>query len=237
MKPKLKDAVAFLILACPILLLAGGPPDGEKSKAPSKPAWAWTLEERIAVRTDPEAASKRVREKGRRVEMPVAASSSRQRAPIGDAFDGSTHPELFLPYEVFEQLVSLTYLSHPRMAQSVREGFIPDVRRHGLPADFFDRLQVLTTVYVADFRAVRDALDSMAQQEGAARERAEQVLAFKHRDACRSRADALAAARREFGEKKFDRFLYEVMAVKMFTIGDRVIDPALLREAEEGRCR
>jgi hypothetical protein len=64
----------------------------------------------------------------------------------------------------------------------------------------------------------------------------EEALELKHGDACRSRADALAAARKEFGRERFDRFLYEVIAVHMFLAADRLPDPEILRQAELG-CR
>jgi len=226
----------LLILVCALSLIAAGQPQKRNRKASDKAAWEWTVEERIAERTDREAARERIRERGDRLKMTIAPATSGKPEPLADAFDGKTHPELFLPNEVFNTLIQLAFLPPPRSIELTRQGLLAEVKEHGLPDDFFDRLDLLTTVHVADARAVLDALSSVAQQSGAARERAEQVLALKNRDACRSRADALAAARREFGEKKFDRFLYDVIAPPMFIFGDSMPGAAVLRQVEDG-CR
>ena len=111
-----------------------------------------------------------------------------------------------------------------------------DVKRHGLPPDFWRHLQSLSTIYVADLSDAHQIGVGMQRLHGRQRERAEEALTFKHTDLCRSRADALAAARKEFGHERFDRFLYEVIAVNMFYAADRLPYADLLLKAEEG-CR
>lgn len=201
------------------------------AQSPGEP-WALTVEERIALRTNPDLARERVRG-GRRIQ---ASSSASVSTPLADAFDGRSHPELFLPHQVFDELIKLAYTGDVRTSQLVRDGLTPDVRQHGLPADFWERLRATSSVYVADVHAQRDLNASIRQQQGTARKRAQQALALKQRDACRSRATAFAAARAQFGRERFDRFLYEVIAVKMFSMADKLPDAALLRQAEEG-CR
>lgn len=81
------------------------------------------------------------------------------------------------------------------------------------------------------------ALDEMeiAVRELPEAERRPDLLSARHDAVCRTRADALEKARREFGRERFDRFLYEVMAVNMFsTAFVTPVNPALLRRAEEG---
>jgi len=226
----------FLIMLCAVSLIAAGQPQKGNRKASSKAAWEWTVEERIAARTDPQAARERLREPGMRRQMPVEQSASVAAAPVVEAFDGTTHPELFLPYQVFHELIVMAFAADPRSAQLNRAGLNPEVEKHGLPADFSERLEVISTVHAADHRAIRDSLAAVGRQSGAARQRAEEILQMKNLDICRSRADALAAARKEFGQERFDRFLYEVIAIHMFTVGDRLPDGELLRQAEEG-CR
>jgi hypothetical protein len=203
--------------------------------AAGKPAWQWTEEERIALRTDAKLAEERVRN-GARVEASSVRSATPQVRTMADAFDGKTHPELFLPHQVFDELINLAFLGSARTGQVVREGFMPEIKRRGLPADFWLRLQSVSAVYIADSSALDDFRADIRQQAGRGQQRAEVALAQKAADACRSRADALASARREFGRERFDRFLYEVIAVNMFSIADRLPDPESLRQAERG-CR
>lgn len=145
----------------------------------SKAAWMLTPEERIALRTNAELARERVRG-GRRVQTSSEPSANPELRPTVDAFDGKTHPELFLPYEVFDQLVKLAFLSSPRTGQVVRDGFMPEVKRHGLPADFWQRLQSVSAVYMADWWAVTDFLAGVRQQSDSARQREEEALRLKH---------------------------------------------------------
>lgn len=205
-----------------------------QAQAPKEP-WTLTVEERIALRTNLELARERVR-RARRPQTLEAPTANREMRPSADDFDGKTHPELFLPHEVFRTLVNLAFLGPPRTGQLFRKGFMPEVKRRGLPPDFWERLRSVSAIYVADSQALMEIGPGARQQSGRARDRAEQALALKQGDECRSRADALAAARSEFGRERFDRFLYEVIAVNKFHSEDRLPDPKLLRWAEEG-CR
>lgn len=123
-------------------------------------------------------------------------------------------------------MVNIGFDGDARTSQTGQQGFAPDLRRHGLPADFWERLRTLSVVYRADAQTVKE-LDPNAGDD---------ARALKNGELCRSRADALAAARVEFGAARFDRFLYEVIAVKMFYFADRLPDPALLRTLDGG-CR
>jgi hypothetical protein len=219
-----------------LALLATLPLVAQSTKKP----WMLTLDERIALRTNPELARERVRHARRSQALRTPAanspSSSSGVIPTVDAFDGQTHPELFLPHEVFWKVIKLAFMGTPRQGQLIREGFMPEVRRLGLPDDFWQRLQSVSAVYIADSFAQWDIGMSLQQQHGAARQRAENTLTLKQRDSCRSRADALAASRNEFGRERFDRFMYEVFAINMFNVEDRLPDAELLLKIEGG-CR
>lgn len=220
------QTVAVLVLA----VMAVVPVIAQSPKQP----WMLTLDERIALRTNPGLARERVRD-GK--DLQTSSESAADPDVVVDAFDGKTHPELFLPYQVFDELVGLAFLGPPGMNDGIRAGFLPEVKRHGMPGDFWQRLQTVSTVYLADYRAVSDLLDTDSPHLNTpARQRMDAALQLKHADACRSRADALAAARKEFGRERFDRFLYEVIAVHMFSVADRLPDPEILRQAERG-CR
>jgi hypothetical protein len=193
-------------------------------------SWEWTLEDRIALRTSAEAAQQRLLVSGRRTKGVAKFAANAKSATVVDSFDGQTHPELFLPYQVFEELVKLSLLSDVRTSQLFREGLSPEVQRYGLPPDFWDRLRTISAIYTADVHAMRNA-----QLKVAANQKTDSVT-DRYRALCRSRAEALAAARAEFGRQRLDRFLYEVIAVNMFSTAFSLPDPALLRQAEEG-CR
>ncbi|HYI08682.1 MAG TPA: hypothetical protein VEK57_06400 [Thermoanaerobaculia bacterium] len=201
----------------------------------SNEPWKMTVEERIARRTNPELARERVRG-GRTVDPSNPVSTNTESQPLKDAFDGKSHPELFLPFEVFRQVIKLAFTGDPRHGQLIRDGLMPEVERLGLPRDFWERFRSVSAIHTADLWALDDLGAGVREQSGPARRRAEQAQTLKHDDVCRSRADALAAARKEFGRERFDRFLYEVIAVNMFHAADRVPDPALLRKIEGG-CR
>lgn len=123
-----------------------------------------------------------------------------------------------------------------RNESAAHQAISPEVKRLGLQSDFFRQLRSISSVYIADRAAEREIGQGSVKLSGRPLQRAEEALAFKRADLCRSRAEALADARSAFGRERFDRFLYEVIAVNMFTVTDRLPDPELLRRPEEG-CR
>ncbi|HEX2062082.1 MAG TPA: hypothetical protein VHK90_15175, partial [Thermoanaerobaculia bacterium] len=197
--------------------------------------WTLTLDERIALRTNPELARERVRAARAADGVRGAATNAQVREPA-DSFDGRSHPELFLPHEVFRSLISLAFQGPPRVNHNFRDSVQPELTRIGLPGDFWQKLESICLVHVADVAAEAEIGGSLATLSGGARTRAKQMLDLKQTDVCRSRADALAAARAEFGRERFDRFLYEVIAVHKFHVDDHPLNPAILRWVEGG-CR
>lgn len=208
-----------------VLLITSSVPGQAKKKAP----WLWTLDERIAERTNRDRARERV----------AAARARQPRAEfdekIVDDFNGRSHPELFLPVQVFEELVMITIVHDTVATQELRDAWMAQVISHGLPADFWDRLKTITASYVAETHAVHELLRT--EHELPEADRRPDLLSARHDAVCRTRADALERARQEFGRERLDRFLYEVMAVNMFsTAFVTPADPAVLRRVEEG-CR
>ena len=206
---------------------------------PSKPLptqtrapWQLSLEERVALRTNPSLARERVRLRQTATESEATSHESQQWA---DDFDGKTHPELFLPHEVFDELIKMAFLGSSHSRFVVQTGFMREVRRHELPHDFWEQLESISAEFAAEAQSVRDLLASRPRHAGdeVAREAA---LATKHAAVCRSRAAALAAARNAFGPERFDRFLYEVIATKMFMASDTLVATEVLRRNEDG-CR
>lgn len=201
----------LVVLALFVIAVAGS---SSASEPVLKQAWEWSVEERIASRTSVGLARERMR------------PSNAQERGLADRFTGKTHRELFLPYEVFESLMNMGFDGDAQSSQTGRKGFARDLKRHGLPGDFWERLWTLSAVYWTNARAMKD-LDPRSADDAAA---------LKHAALCRSRAQALAAARAEFGQERFDRFLYEVIAVKMFYFADRLPEREILRKLDGG-CR
>lgn len=75
--------------------------------------WRMTLEERIALRTDPQLARERVR-RAMGAQKSIAPAATPRARLAADQFDGKSHPELFLPHEVFRSLMTLSFLGPVR---------------------------------------------------------------------------------------------------------------------------
>lgn len=200
------------------------------AQSPKRP-WSLSLEERIALRTNRALAGERARGEGR-----VRANVREGAPPLADSFDGRTHPELFLPHQVFRSLMDMAFLGGAKRGEWIREAMRAEVQEHGLPPDFWERLRVVSAIHISDATAVNDIAASLRQLHGRARRQAEYELALKQADTCRTAADALAAARREFGAEHFDRFLYDAIAIHMFHAADQLPEAEDLRKIERG-CR
>ena len=198
------------------------------AQTPKQP-WALTLEERIALRTDPELARERSRGSGR-----VRTTVREGGSGFVDAFDGKTHPELFLPHQVFRTLMDHAFLGPERSGSRFRAGVAPELSLYELPPDFWQRLERVSAGYIRDTAEVNAMIASLRHLHGRARSDAQEALDLKQMESCRGRAEALAAARREFGSKRFDRFLYEVIAVNMFHVAEELPRAEDLRRAEGG---
>lgn len=212
----------FLIATAPLLA----------NEAPAKQAWQWTLEERIAARTDAKAARERVRAAARN-QVGTNAATPEWRV---DDIDGKVHPELFLPHEVFRTLVRGSSNVDARARDSFRKGLQRKVDQHRLPPDFWVKLEAIATVYAADMQAALDMGQASLAVQGEARKRATEALELKNDDVCRSRAAALEAAYKEFGTERLNRFLYTVIAPHMFSVTETLPSAELLRKAAGG-CR
>lgn len=208
-------------------------PTGTAGTTPGRQAWQFTDDERIALRTNATLAQQRVAEKQQSNTARGAHATSARPQQLADSLDGA-HRELFLPIEVFREFVNLAFESRSR--DTFRHFSAAEVRNAGLPPDFWDRLDPLIAFHVADVVAEKDLLASRSKLSGPARERVVKALDLKRGDVCRSRAQALAAARKAFGREAFDRFLYEYVAINMFQVTDRLPTVAQLRQWEGG-CR
>jgi len=218
---------------------------------PKKPAWKWTLDERLAARFD--AGAMAARDAGLQAEEEATrkrwsnllAGEEAQMTgppPATETIDGSKTPELFLPVELFTTLL--------------RRGLSPEEEREGLQEsrsrieeravalgfgqDLWDRLDKVVAPYL---RLLYDE-ERRNPVYGGEKTKAEDPKRKEVRlRLCRARAQALEAAKAEFGEEAFLRLLYEAVAPNSRPI--YILEPwppdyqrhAERLRFEEGGCR
>lgn len=210
---KLLGRVALIALLFARTAEAQSGHDGKSQK----PAWAWSLDERIAQRFDPHLRKNRAE---RAAEASKRRSSIDQfRDPFFDtaksgrsdvySIDGQQTPELLLPFELFNSLLSSCCSPGKENMELPRRRIEEGAAALGFGSDFWDRLKKaaapLLSLERENFRR------AMADQSGFNSEVVLKLTAQEIR-LCRARANALAAAKEEFGEEPFLRLLYEVIA-------------------------
>ena len=91
-----------------------------------------------------------------------------------------------------------------------------DLKAVEMPPDFWPRLRNVAHIYIAKWARA----DEIAQQLGRESKNTndQMELALIQADFCSIRADALDAARQEFGAERFDRFLYQAIAPHRFHV-------------------
>jgi hypothetical protein len=187
---------------------------------PEKPAWQWTLDERLAQRFDPEArrarvAAKIAEETAYRKKSEAAGSAPLEgaggfvegnRGKDVDVINGRKNPELFLPLELFTYLIQDAFPP---------EGVDPSEYRHmieeravvlGFGKDLWARLAKIAAL-VLTLERQREELArknpaAVRMKSGAEMDDSDLAL-------CRARAEALARAEVEFGKESFLRLLYQ----------------------------
>jgi hypothetical protein len=192
-------------------------------KGRSKPAWEWSVEERLLERFDAAnvldrhfAHQKMLEQWGRRDSV-VIASHNRSRSYV---IDGSRNPELFLPHELFDSL--MTGLNPDPSMRSLQRGFYRDaIRLFGYDDEaFWTTLERISGPYLSYFYNSKFGATPIPDA------------------ACKARYEAMEEARHFFGREQFERFLYTVMApAKQQSTVTMEPDPAVSLRFEESGCR
>lgn len=209
-----------LALVTLITLTAWNPPAGAtaqppvKNDKPGKPAWRWTLEERLAMRFDPEAikarAAKRVAEReAMLLRMPPQSeddlfSTPEPRIADRDTIEGWKTPELFLPTELFDHLLDMGFPPAGTFQEEGRQVIETRAVALGFGHDLWIRLERAAAPYLK-LQAEHRRLAIARASTPSVKERPENDLSLP---LCRARADAFAAAKAELGEESFLRLLY-----------------------------
>lgn len=189
----------------------------EQSRDLQPNAWEWSLEERLAKRFDPEHIA--TRDRAYRTDHRGASSmQGGDAAANGYGIDGRRNPELFLPHELFDYLLS--GLANDQELRAKQRGWIgPRLRAFGYDDDrFWLQLEIISSSYLAAKHAPDQAPDSDRIERNCLRNA------------------ALASSRAAF--PRFDEFLYTVIAPRSqaaFSSATREAAQALRRAAE--RCQ
>ncbi|HEX6087878.1 MAG TPA: hypothetical protein VF266_25320 [Thermoanaerobaculia bacterium] len=193
----IRTAVAFAILLCIAIQMGAG----DRSVAP----WEWTRADRLERRYDPALAAERRR------------TSTHCRSGCGDSVvvDGSVHPELLLPAELMDTLAGMYAMQDTARRDAVRTLWLR--RAPGLERSrFWDDLHAAGRPFFeasAELHQLNRRLDEVS---GSEREQLEARRDQVFDTLCSRREAALAAARALFGQKTFDRFLYQAIAPGVF---------------------
>jgi hypothetical protein len=183
----------------------------------SREAWQLTDDERITARLDPEKIRQRMaahasamnRLHGSGASSGMSMSSGQ---PLMFRIDGAENPELFLPFELFANLLrGVDMKLTPNDRQMARAMLEPKIKTFGFePEAFWTALGSSTTGY---FKA-RDGGGLTAASKRARTEATPSPSGPNdgHIALCRGRLMALSSARDHFGRETFDRFLYTVVA-------------------------
>src|SRR5207244_11207926 len=121
-----------------------------KDQAPAKPPWRWTLDERLAARVDPRAAAERVRSaRGARISASSGTPSKENEMPADqiDFIGGREHPELFMPWELFDRMMRGAYADNPEVRSDFREASTKSPGGGAVPFAEWNRLDAISLPY------------------------------------------------------------------------------------------
>jgi hypothetical protein len=213
-----------------------------RAKAPED----WTTEERLAVRFDP--GDVRLRREAARgdlmkgkADLPEVAAA---RAALPNPNDETNHivgqrtPELFLPTEVFESLLKGAFSPDPQTRRVCRSTMREGLEAAGFdPETFWPALEAIAREPIRSHSEFYELALKMGKAKATERKAIAEHSGEIVARLCAPQAAALAEARKRFGRKPFDRFLYRTVAPTMFLITSPDPEwPAQLRK-REGGCR
>lgn len=233
------------------LLSAAAAQGAEVEKdVPLKPAWRWTLNERLAARFDPEAIAAReaedeaeqdaIHERRQRRGGDLLAEEKAKMTgppPAVETIDGSKNPELFLPLELFSALLNRGLPGEKwEGLEESRKQIEQRAAALGFGRDLWNRLEGVSALYLRllhneDRRRLATGAKDYKRKNDRLR-------------VCRARVRAMEAAKAEFSEEGFLRLLYEAVAPDVRRT--YILEPwppdyqrhaEELRFQEEGGCR
>lgn len=205
------------------------------AESPTQP-WEWTDAERIAAMTDDVAAAERLRvyRESERLAPTITVdgiASSDSTATLYDRIDGKRDPHLFFLPDLFDSLVRMANADEFVTRRASRERYEADLKAIGMPADFWENLEIISAVYRADHKEwAHYAFSQLPQEEKRA------GIEVASGRMCRDRRAALREAQERFGPK-FNQFLYTAVTRGRFELVLRKPDAEALRRVAAGECK
>ncbi len=201
--------------------------------AQRKPAWQWSIEERLAARFDEAAIRARQaddaakRAKWRGISGAPAEVFEESSLP---SIVGYREPEVFLPHELFTSLISQAFPEDGRKPDEMKDRFEEGAVVLGFGSDFWIRLKKVSAPYLK----LRNEHHRQAMQGQSESLQEEEVAS---RNTCWARAEALARAEAEFGREPFLRLLYVVVVPSMSISSTPEDDTAERLRSAAGGCQ
>jgi hypothetical protein len=185
----------------PIFLIAFAATAAPSQKSP----WQWKPEERAALRLNTEARRVRLTEYRAKLSSRGEGASSFR---CDDVIDGTVHPELLFPTQLFRDLVASAFVRLPAAAPSIARAYSSDLFR--APHEWTEFIE-LARPYGELLKRQEALLTLRHSPVHADAARAEAELSDLHARQAAAAATALTACRKAFGAARFDRALYEVI--------------------------
>jgi len=195
-------ALTVLLFLGSGLALAGGPE--------SRKAADWTLEERLEMRFNPESMRSRSHHSAE-----VAGPEMAPPAEGVNVVDGSRNPELLLPHELFQSLLTRAYGPNAETRETYREGLTAVLRSLGFSETFWDELEdqakeLLEVDRESRLRTEGYALLPEERKTEIRRELEELKVTY-----CQDRARVIAEVTAHYGRERFYDLLYRGVAPHM----------------------
>lgn len=166
-----------------------------------KEAWEYSLDERLEMRFGPDT--------GAEIKPPDAGRSESDKAV---SVDGSSHPELLLPFELFRSLLRNAYNPIELTQELYREKMDPLLHSLGFEDGFWDELELIaedTLTVDRERRRITKDRSSLSKRE---QEELSQRVDELYVNYCQDSARILAAATETFGKERLYKLLYQGVA-------------------------
>ena len=207
------EVLGVLLLLIPALASSAQPVAGPVQGSP-KPAWKWSVDERLAQRFDPESMKARARERAAELEDFETHFAAPAQGPFAgevknkqdvDTIRGEKNPELFMIFELLDHLLSMGFPPGGMDQQESRRLIEERAAALGFGQDLWDRLDQAA----APFLKLQRREEQLARNGSLPSRSADGTkMSSEALHWCRARAKAIAAAKAEFGEEPFLRLLY-----------------------------
>lgn len=207
---------------------ARSPRGDERSQNPepiSKPAWSWTLEERLSRRFDVHDVQARY-ERAAREGLVNDTSSQKGKvrsnavsdSAVPNVLIGRHNPELFLPFELFTSLISDGFSVGQTRRDQFRGRLAPLIAEFAAPETFWLALEEPLRAFVANQNAEDQALEALnkaadEEERHLIRENLDRIQSSQ----CELRLEALEAASAAVGQDELYRLLYAGIAPSIST--------------------